>query len=308
MSKRIATFGEFVNEGGSVIKSSRSIREDEFPETLASIKRIIFPAMGISPDKEFSDFLLVGSTGKKPNPGDLSGDIDLAYNGNSFSATNGISFKECSNFLRSLLEPVFLAEFGFELEMEVLTGLNILSIGWPVKGDLSNGVVQLDLIPVSSMKWAKFIYYSPDYRVGESNWKSAHRNWLLSAALSAQVDVLSRNETDEIMDYKKPVMLLPSGLWLHTKTYRGIKKNRLKNPVKIKGSEEFLTDDPQEFIDYALGPGYTEKDVKTFEQVLDIMTSPNFKYKENLPEIKEKFINLLNRTKLPIPPETERLG
>jgi hypothetical protein len=38
------------------------------------------------------------------------------------------------------------------------------------------------------------------------------------------------------------------------------------------------------------------------------MTSPNFKYREFLPEIKEKFIELLNRTKLPIPPETELLS
>jgi hypothetical protein len=38
------------------------------------------------------------------------------------------------------------------------------------------------------------------------------------------------------------------------------------------------------------------------------MTAPNFKYKEFLPEIKDKFIELLNRTGLPIPPETERLG
>jgi len=69
----------------------------------------------------------------------------------------------------------------------------------------------------------------------------------------------------------------------------------------------FVTDDPQEFIDYALGKGYKEDDVKTFEQVLKIMTSPGFRYKENLPAIKERFIELLKRTDLPIPPETELL-
>ena len=53
---------------------------------------------------------------------------------------------------------------------------------------------------------------------------------------------------------------------------------------------------------------YSENDVKTFEKVLSIMTSPNFKYKEFLPQIKEKFIQLLNRTDLPVPPETEKLG
>jgi hypothetical protein len=70
----------------------------------------------------------------------------------------------------------------------------------------------------------------------------------------------------------------------------------------------------QQLVDIAntiyenVGPGYSENDVKTFEKVLSIMTSPNFKYKEFLPQIKEKFIQLLNRTDLPVPPETEKLG
>jgi hypothetical protein len=103
-------------------------------------------------------------------------------------------------------------------------------------------------------------------------------------------------------------LILPSGLYLQTKSFRGKLKPRLKNAQKIPGTEEFITDDPQEFINYALGPGYSENDVKTFEKVLSIMTSPNFKYKEFLPQIKEKFIQLLNRTDLPVPPETEKLG
>jgi hypothetical protein len=316
MSK-LASFLEFtknINEGGAAIKSSRSIREDEAQETIDHIKSILFPILGISPDKEFTDYMLIGSIGKKINPDDLSGDIDLGYNGTDFARKNGISFKECSAFLRDLLYRELPGSLGYQPEMKALPGLNILSIGWPIKGDEVNGIVQLDLIPVTNMNWAKFIYYSPDYRLKESNWKSAHRNWLLSAALIAQQEILDRNEEGEIMDYKKPVLLLPSGLWLHTKTYKGERykkgdlKMRLKNSQKVPGSEEFVTDDPQEFVDFALGTGYKPEDVRTFEQVLKIMTSPNFKYREFLPEIKEKFIELLNRTKLPIPPETELLS
>ena len=190
--------------------------------------------------------------------------------------------------------------------MKILHGLKILSIGWPIKGDIANGVVQLDLIPVRSMEWARFIYYSPDYRIGESKWKSAHRNWLLSAALVAKREILSKNPEGEVMEYTSPVIVLPSGLFLNRKSYVGKQKARLKNPNRL--SQTFITNDPQELIDYALGPGYTEKDVRTFEQVLNIMTSPSFIYKEFLPEIKEKFIELLDRTKLPIPPETEKLS
>jgi cytochrome c-type biogenesis protein CcmF len=44
--------------------------------------------------------------------------------------------------------------------------------------------------------------------------------------------------------------------------------------------------------------------------VLALLTAMTqyFKYKDFLPEIKEKFIELLNRTNLPIPPETEKLS
>ncbi len=108
------------------------------------------------------------------------------------------------------------------------------------------------------------------------------------------------------MDYLSPVIVLPSGLYLNKKSYQGKIKSRLKDPKRI--DQTFITNNPQEFIDYALGPGYTENDVKTFEQVFKIVTSPSFKYKDFLPEIKEKFIELLNRTNLPIPPETEKLS
>jgi hypothetical protein len=192
--------------------------------------------------------------------------------------------------------------------MNNLSGLNILSVAWPIAGDANNGFVQLDLMPLQNMEWAKFIYYSPDYRTDESQWKSAHRNWLLSAALVARREILANDEQGEVLDYRTPALILPSGLYLQTKSFRGKLKPRLKNAQKIPGTEEFITDDPQEFINYALGPGYSENDVKTFEKVLSIMTSPNFKYKEFLPQIKEKFIQLLNRTDLPVPPETEKLG
>ena len=310
---KIVSFSQFVkdiNEGGAAIKSSRSIREDEVKQTLDHIKQALFPLLEISADKEGTDFLMIGSTGKKPNPDDLSGDIDITYNGKDFARKHGITFKECSKFLRDLIDVGIQNSLGYPLEMNVLKGLNILSIGWPIKGDMSNGVVQLDLIPVSSMDWARFIYYSPDYRTRESSWKSAHRNWLLSAALIAQKEVLGTDEAGEVLDYKKPVLILPTGLWFHTKTYRSKIKGRTRNlnPQKIEGSEELITDDPQEFIDFALGTGYKQEDVRTFEQVLKIMTSPNFKHKDFLPDIKEKFIELLNRTGLPIPPETELLS
>jgi hypothetical protein len=182
-----------------------------------------------------------------------------------------------------------------------------VSIGWPIEGDPELGIVQLDLIPLSSMKWAKFIYYSPDYRFGESKYKSAHRNWLLSAILSAKRNVLASDEEGEVLDYESPVIILSDGLYLNTKSFRGKLKGRLKNPKKVEGGEKFITNDPQEFIDYTLGKGYNQDQIKTFEALLKIITSPDFPDKDKLPTIKERFLEYMERTGLPVPSEINYL-
>jgi hypothetical protein len=158
------------------------------------------------------------------------------------------------------------------------------------------------------MEWAEFIYYSPNYKIGESKYKSAHRNWLLAAILAARREVIDNDENGEIMDYNSPVLILSDGLFWHTKSYRGKLKSRLKNPKKIEGSERFVTRDPQEFIDFALGRGYTPNDVKTFEALLNIIKSPDFELNQNLPEIKDKFIEYLTRANLEIPTEINQIS
>ena len=49
MSNRILNFSGFskIFEGGAAIKTSRRIREDEFPKTLDNIKEILFKYLNI---------------------------------------------------------------------------------------------------------------------------------------------------------------------------------------------------------------------------------------------------------------------
>ena len=308
MEKEYLRFGEFLKlfEGGAAIKTARKIREDEFPKTLESIQQDLLPLLGIDPQKLGEDYIIIGSIGKKKNPSDESGDLDLGYDGNIFSKKNGISYKDSSSKIYNILTSSLKDLLGFDPEINFLRGLNIVSIGWPIEGNPELGIVQLDLIPLSSMKWAKFIYYSPDYRFGESKYKSAHRNWLLSAILSAKRNVLASDEEGEVLDYESPVIILSDGLYLNTKTFRG-KKGRVKNPKKIEGGQKFITNDPQEFIDYTLGKGYNQDQIKTFESLLKIITSPNFPDKDKLPIIKERFLEYMERTGLPVPSEIEYL-
>jgi hypothetical protein len=309
MENKYLDFGGFLKifEGGAAIKSSRPIREDEFTETLESIKDILLPLMDIDPAKIGKDYIVIGSIGKKKNPSDLSGDLDLGYDGNYFSRSYGISYKECSKKIYDILLLNLKDKLGFEPEINFLRGLNIVSVGWPINGNPDLGIVQLDLIPLSSMEWAKFIYYSPDYRFGESKYKSAHRNWLFSAILAAKRNVLESDEEGEVLDYETPVIILSDGLFLNKKSFRGKLKGRLKNPKKVEGGEKFITNNPQEFLDFTLGKGYSPDQVKTFESVFKIITSPGFSMKDQLPVIKERFLEYMERTGLPVPSEIGNL-
>lgn len=308
MSK-ILSFSGFskIFEGGAAIKTSRRIREDEFPKTLESIKEILFPILEIDPDSIGEDYIVIGSIGKKANPSDTSGDLDIGYNGVNFARRNGIDYKSCSRKVYELLQDELTEALGFDPEMKLMPGLNIVSIGWPIEGDVEKGVVQLDLIPLSDMDWAEFIYYSPDYKKSESAYKSAHRNWLLASILSARKNVLTTDDAGEVMDYEKPVLILSDGLYWHTKSYKGTRIPRLKHSKKIEGSERFVTNDPQEFIDFALGEGYRPEDVKTFEQVFKIINNPKFDLYDKLPEIKEVFLKYLERVGLEVPSEINKI-
>jgi len=304
----VLSFSKFIslNEGGAAIKTSRSIREDEFPATFDSIKSVLLPIFGF--DEDSSDYLVIGSIGKKPNPEDVSGDLDLGFEWEKVAKKLGVSGKkETLAALYDILKQELPEKLGFEPEMNLMVGLNILSIGWPIKGNPNFGVVQLDLIPLSDLSWAKFAYYSPDYKKGESKYKSAHRNWLFQSILSAMKDVTAEDETGEPLDIDTYVFDFSDGLFKTKKTFRG-KKGRLKNPVKVDGSpRELVTNDPQEFLNFAMGPGFSPEEVKTFEDLLKAIKSPKFRDKQNRSEIKEEFKRYLERTPLVMPAEIETL-
>lgn len=306
---QVLSFSQFfsLNEGGSAIKTSRSIREDEFPSTFDSIKAVLLPIFGFKEDSD--DYLIIGSIGKKPNPEDVSGDLDLGFEWEKVSKNLGTSGKkETLMALEQILKKELPELLGFEPEMNLMIGLNILSVGWPIKGDPKFGVVQLDLIPLSDLSWAKFAYYSPDYKKGESKYKSAHRNWLFQSILSAMKEVKSSDEEGNPLDIDTYVFDFSDGLFKVKKTFRG-KRGRLKNPTKVEGSSrELITNSPQEFLNFAMGPGFSPEEVKTFEDLLIAIKSPKFRDKQNRPEIKEEFKRYLERTPLVMPSEIETLN
>lgn len=305
----IVGFGEFIGEsflfeGGSAIKKARRIREDEVPLTLEFIYNNLLPSIGV----EKKDVVLIGSIGKKEDPSDTSGDIDLGISSKSLSKSLGTqdNIKEVA----AALNQKVISELPFGLsdspDVNFLRGLNIVSLGWPIGGDFSNGIVQLDLIPISDMDWANFIYYSPDYRKKESKYKSAHRNWLFSAILDARKEPKSFDRSGKVLEYDTLVLVLSDGLYRHTKSFEGKTKARLSRPSKIAGSEKFITNDPEKFIEIVMGKKYPLEKVKTFEDVFSIINSPDFDLYDKMDQIEEKYLEFIRRVGLEIPEEIKK--
>lgn len=298
----IQSFSSFSKlfEGGAAIKSSRPIKESEVEKTIQHMREVLFPLIG---DGEFDkDYLLIGSIGKKKSPSDTSGDIDLGIAQEFLAQKFGISADQSLQFLYDKLSSDLPAILGYEPDMKLMKGINVLSIAWPIEGDTENGTVQLDLIPISNMDWAKFIFYSPDYRNNESKYKSAHRNWLFQAILSALKNVTKRDENGDIVDFDTYALRLNDGIYKNKKTFQGATK-RLKRPDTVKGQSVFVTRDPQELLDLMFGGGVKADNVKTFEDVWNIVTSPNFKYSDRVEEIRQDLIRYLNNAGYVIPTE-----
>jgi hypothetical protein len=68
-----------------------------------------------------------------------------------------------------------------------------------------------------------------------------------------------------------------------------------------------VTNSPQEFLNFAMGPGFSPDEVKTFEDLLKAIQSPKFRDKQNRAEIREEFKRYLERTPLVMPAEIETL-
>ena len=287
-------------EGGAAIKSSRPIKESEVERTIQHMKEVLFPLIGNGElDK---DYLLIGSIGKKKSPSDTSGDIDLGISQDFLSQKFGISPDQSLQFLYDKLSTELPDVLGYEPDMKLMKGINVISIAWPIEAETNNGTVQLDLIPISDMGWAKFIFYSPDYRKNESKYKSAHRNWLFQAILSALKDVTRRDENGDILDFDTYALRLSDGIYKNKKTFQGVTK-RLKRPDTVKGQSVFVTRDPQELLNLMFGGGVKQESVKTFEDTWKIVTSPGFKYGDRIEDIKQDLIRYLTNAGYVIPTE-----
>jgi len=289
--RHILTYKLF--EGGNAIDMVRPIKQSEVAPTLAAIEEVVLPELGL--DGFGKDCMLIGSAGKKKDDWDESGDIDIGFAVDSFVENNTINNEQAPKHLYDMLRrkfPMYQAKW--------MRGLEVVSFGYPIANDPVKGYVQIDFIPVKDMKWAKFIYYSPDYRNDESKYKSAHRNWLLAAIISQIVEDEEFDADGNKLGYSGYMLRLNDGLSKIRKSYVG-KTKLLKNARKVKDVP--VTKSPTEFVKFLFGDGIKPADVGTFENAWRIINDPDFRWADRVGDIKDALENFLRRVKLPIPSE-----
>ncbi len=276
--------------GGKAVQGIRSIKQSEVAETIQDFQRKIFPLLQI----EESDTLVIGSAGNKPNPEDLSGDIDIGIAINRLQENFGE--EDTEQTIYNILRENFP-----KMEINWMKGIHVISTAWPIMGEAENGHVQLDILPIDNMDWAQFIYHQPDYSIQESKYKSAHRNWLFAAILSVMEENKVFDKEGNLVQFDGYLMRLSEGLIKIRKSYQG-KTKLLKNPYILREQEEVYTKSPQEFVGFLFGDDTDPIEVTVFENTWELTKKvhPN-----DLPKIKESLVRFLNRVELKIPSEIE---
>ena len=260
-------------EGGKAlkdVKGIRTIKQDEVASTIKDIEKNVLDVLKINSTK-------IGSAGLKPDDQE-SGDIDFI----TVSDYETLVDKDRSMFDKK--------------DIKEMKGLKVVSFPWRIAGNDDNGYVQVDLISVSDIDWAKFIYYCPDYRKKESAYKSAHRNWLLSAVLSTKRKNIVM-DGDDVVQYDGYSLRLPDGLYAVKKSYKG-KTKLLKHADVI--DESLFTKDPNKFVEFLFGKDVKPADIKTFE---DCYRITKMKYGKHMDDINNKLKEFLDRVDLDIPDE-----
>ena len=282
-----------INEGGNAIPESRSVTWEEARETVEWVKKEIIPFLNLNDE----DIDLIGSYGKKKE-GDLHGDIDVAVSADAIMDKNAISEDEMVSFIQNALK-----EKG--LQTKINTGFRIISFGAPISGDIDKGLCQVDLMITPSLDWSRFIYHSPDFKKNESKYKGKIRNIFLMAILTeTQKNILKRTPEGGVEELEVNVLRYPKGIWRTRKNFMG-KKGLVKTGKNLTQYDQFVTSNPQEATELAVGEGYNPSDINTFEKLWTIVTSPGFKWIDKLDEILIRYNECLHEQGLMVPEEAK---
>jgi len=275
------SFKMFLKEGGNSVKNVTRINQENVAQTLKDIDKVLAKKLKLGKES----MMPIGSTGKKA-PGESSGDIDIALDLNVLVKKHKLkSIDDIYATMNKILSPLFP-------EVHINKGLAVMAVAFPianVDGKQKGENVQLDLMFVEDMDFAKFAYWSPLHY--ESKYKSAYRNILMNA-IAAFVDekVLERGDfegEDVPVKWSKYVFDIRTGFKKIIKSRIG-KKGILKNSKTIDVELMAKGKDPDFIAKTLLGKDFDKSSAMSFETVYSAVMSGKFLHKKSRKKILTK--------------------
>ena len=243
----------YLNEGGNVFKNAdglpatRRIRQAEIPSTVAWLEKLTGLDLSQVKDENGIPVKWLGSTGKKPD----SGDLDLAVDSNEITKAE----------LKGRLDAWATKHKQDPKNWVRLTG-EAVHFKTPIQGDPKSGYVQTDFMFMPNLEWGTFWLSSAP----GSAYKGAFRNILMSSiAKSLGLKVSGKGVTSRQTD--RLVTIDPdetAGLLLGP----GLKRNQL---MSVESIYKALAMDPDrdaklaDFRDYIAREGVKEPEVGVAE-------------------------------------------
>lgn len=284
-----------INQSGIAIKGISRVKKQNIIPTLNNVQKNIFDPLNITKDM----WTIVGSVGKK----DQSGDLDICINiPEALKATNSQTIEEYADKICNQAQKI-----GWIFNNKIKGIYKTIHLGIPIIGQ-SGQICQLDIMNSNDLTYAKFRYYSPSPE--ESKYKGAHRRILLSSIWYILSLKPIEGQEEPVLDKDQKVIhpytgfkvqeFKPQGLAERSYSYKGKKTKWVKNPIKL--SSNIINNDVQDIINNMLGKNvFTQKDFQSFESIWNnVLMSPKFPAKDKIPQIADKFIELLNEDNEPL--------
>jgi len=266
--------------GGRAVPGVIALAQRHAKTTVIAVESNIIQGLSL----RWSNIRCLGSAGRRKNPDDTSGDIDIAI----LRSAIGKDRNEALDTIES-----FVIKNGWQYRR--MDGIAIVSIAYPISGQ-EGKYVQVDLMVVEDLRWVQWAMYSPDYRIEESRYKGGHRNWLI-AAICNEIRTNPELLEDKQVGWDAMVFIWHDcAKWIR-KTMLGEKGNQLMHPKKL--SEEIYTRNPDVFVNLLFGEKYTPKDLLTYEDVRAALEDERFT--ESRRRILNNFVKFVKKADLPVP-------
>lgn len=282
MKKEFLTYSQYINklnEGGNAFKELDHFTMEDSPLILSEVRKFLREVLKLND----SDYKVVGSFQKKRKK-DLVNDIDVVVAINTLTR-----FKNIEDSKEVYLEIVnMVVDGGYEYRNSV--GIGCVSVKYPIQGKF----FQIDILPVNSLDWGTWSYYSPNLLQKESEYKGLYRNAMFEAIAKAiksdivyyEEDVNDYIRKGDIKSYYRYRYTRNFGLYIVKEQNEGKRKIIYK---KEKSSYRLISDSPDRVVKILLGENTESKNCMTFEDVWKKVSSDNYIYKDLLPEILENY-------------------